>query len=127
MSSQQYLEMEIATASPQALVVKFYEAALRHCRAAAGHHDAGRVRERGESIQRALAIVGELQHALDHEAGGEIAHNLEALYLFVSDRLLEAHVQQKRAALDGAQEILSQLHGAWVEIATTGAGTAVER
>ena len=126
MSTAEYLEMEIATASPEALVVKFYEAALRHCRAAAGHHDAGRVRERGESIQRALAIVRELQNALDHEQGGEIAHNLEALYLFVSERLVEAHVQQERAALDGAQQILTELHGAWVEIAA-GSPAAVGR
>jgi len=63
-----------------------------------------------------LAVVAELRHALDHEAGGEISKNLEALYDFVSEQLLEASLQGSATPLEHAERILRELHGAWAEI-----------
>lgn len=127
MSGLQYRRMEVLTESPEGLVVKLYEAAIRHCRAAVEHHGGGRVAQRGHAISRALAIVAELQHCLDHERGGEIASNLDSLYLFVNDRLLEAHVARRPEAIDEAQRILCELHGAWAEVARrAGAGPTPE-
>jgi len=112
-----YREMEIRTASPEMLVVKMYEGAIRFALQAREHHEAGRVAERGRAISRALAVVGELQQSLDHEAGGEIAGNLEVLYVFVCDRLLEANVSSDMAPLDHAVGVLERLLSGWREIA----------
>ncbi len=117
MSVARYQRQEILTESPQGLIVKLYEAALRHCRAAETHHEEGRIAQRGSAISRALAIVAELRCALDHDRGGEIARNLDSLYVFVNDRLLEAHVERRPEAIGEARRILSELHGAWAEIA----------
>ena len=38
-----YQEMDIRTASPETLIVRLYERALRELRAARGHQEAGRV------------------------------------------------------------------------------------
>ena len=117
MSISRYRRQEILTETPQGLVVKLYEAALRHCRAAETHHREGRIAQRGSAISRALAIVAELRCALDHDKGGEIARNLDSLYVFVNDRLLEAHVARRPEAIGEAQQVLSELHGAWTEVA----------
>lgn len=112
-----YREMEIRTATPEMVIVKLYEGALRFIRAARAHQEAGHIAGRATSIAKALAIVNELQHSLNLERGGEIAHNLDALYFFVTDRLLEANLRGTVAPLDVATSILSTLNEAWVEIA----------
>lgn len=114
---ERYREMEISTATPEMVVVRLYEAAIRHGRAAVEHVDAGRIRERGMAISQALAIVGELRSSLDFERGGEIAHNLSRLYEFVSDRLLDANLQVRKQPIGEALSVLESLHGAWIEIA----------
>ncbi len=118
-----YTEMEIRTASPEMLVVKMYEGAIRFTRRARESHNAGRVAERGAAISRALAIVSELQNCLNFDQGGEISRNLESLYLFVTDRLLEANMRGRAEALEEALGVLGTLSEAWVEIARSPAGS----
>lgn len=112
-----YREMEIKTATPEMLIVKMYEGAMRFIRVAREAHMAGRVGDRGNAISRSLAIISELQQSLNMQAGGEIASNLDSLYMFITDRLLEANVRGRVEALDEVTDVLAELHGAWVEIA----------
>lgn len=112
-----YLEMRIRTASPIDLVVQMYDGALRQIELAREHFEAGRVRERAQAISRALAIVNELRSSLDFERGAEVARNLEALYVYATDRLLEANLRNERAALEAAAVALAPLREAWSELA----------
>lgn len=114
----QYRRMSIETASPEELVVRMYEGAIRYARAARDAHRAGDLGGRGRGLSRALAIVGELRGALDLERGGEIALNLRGLYGFVWDRLLEANLRGRVEAIDEAVDVLERLLGAWQEIAS---------
>ena len=111
-----YQEMAVRTASPMELVVRFYVKAIELCRRAAEHHEANRIEARAASISQALAVVAELRHALDHDRGGEISRNLEALYDFVLDQLLDASLQGSATPLEGAERVLRELHGAWAAI-----------
>ena len=108
--------MEIKTATPEMVVVKLYEGALRFIRQAKECQDAGQVAGRATAIAKALAIVGELQQSLNLEEGGEIARNLDSLYFYVTDRLLEANVRGTVQPLEEASGVLSTLNEAWVEI-----------
>ena len=109
--------MEIRTASPEMLIVKLYEGAMRFIRVARDAHGGNRLEERGNAISRTLAIIAELQQSLNMDAGGEISKNLDALYIFITDRLLEANVSGRVEALDEATKVLIELHAAWAEIA----------
>jgi flagellar protein FliS len=112
-----YLEMQVRTASPLALVVQLYDAALRQLEAARGHHEAGRVRERGAAISHAIAIVGELRSSLDFERGAELARHLDDLYAYASERLLEANRRGAPEALSAVAAVLAPLRSAWRELA----------
>ncbi len=123
-----YQQIEITTASPEMLVVKMYEGAIRFARRAADHHRSGEIKARGQALSRALAIVSELEHALDFEQGGEVARNLQSLYQFVNQRLVDANLQGDPKPIEEAVAILDRLLGAWQEIAKGAAGpTAVRR
>jgi len=109
--------MEIRTATPEMVIVKLYEGALRFIRSARSHQERGEIAARATAIDRALAIVNELQHSLDLQQGGEIARNLDALYFYVTDRLLQANLRACVDSMDEASGILSTLNEAWIEIA----------
>lgn len=111
-----YREMEIKTATPEMVIVKLYEGALRFIRVARSSQEAGQVAGRATAIRRALAIVAELQQSLKLEEGGDVARNLDALYAYVTDRLLEANARGTIVPLDEASGVLSTLNEAWIEI-----------
>ncbi len=117
MGFQRYQEMDISTASPETLVVKLYEGAMRNARHALVCHGEGRIADRGRALSKAMAIVSELASALDMERGGEIASSLDALYAFVNEQLLEANLRGEPRHIDDALRVLGILNEAWVEIA----------
>lgn len=114
---QRYREMGIRTESPVGLVVRMYEGALDQVRRAREQQRLGRAGERGAAVSRALAIVAELRQSLDLERGGDIAKNLDALYEFVSNRLLDGNLRGEEAPLGEALSVLETLRGAFAEIA----------
>jgi len=109
-----YRELEIEGSSPEVLVLRLYEAALRHCRAIREHIDAGRARDRSLAVSKALAIVGELQQVLDFERGGSIARELDRLYTFVSGRLVDAALSADAKAIDDVVRVLEPLWDGWL-------------
>ena len=112
-----YREVEIRTATPEMLIVKLYEGLQRFIRRAQKASVEDDYRIRAESISRAVAIVNELQQSLNMEVGGEIATNLDALYTYVTERLVTANVERNDAALQECLTVTKPLLDAWAQIA----------
>ena len=115
-----YQQMDITTATPESLVAKLFQGAIRHARNAREIGSEGSPADRGRSITKAVAIVGELRSSLDHERGGEIATNLERLYDFVIERLTEANLRRSGEPIDHALKVLDTLEEAFSELARRG-------
>lgn len=114
---KRYREMQIRTASPVALVVQMYDGAIQRIHQARELHGQGKISQRGAALSVALGVLAELRQALDHDQGGEIARNLDSLYLFVSERLVDFNLQGSVDACDEALRVLQPLRDAWAEIA----------
>ena len=111
------LETSVISASPHKLIVLLYDGALVAIKSAANHMAAGRIAEKGEAIGKALEIINTgLRASLDKKGGGEIAANLDALYVYMAQRLLTASVQNKTAMLEEVQTLLADLRDAWTQI-----------
>ena len=93
------------------------DGALMRVAAARGQIERGEVAAKAESLSRALAIVEALRLALDHERGGEIAHNLENLYDYVSLRITQANLRTAVQPLEEAASLLNEVRLAWAVIA----------
>jgi flagellar protein FliS len=105
-------------ASPHRLIVMLYQGARQAIAQARMHLQQGNVPARGEAIGKAIQIVESgLQQSLNVEAGGEIAERLDALYGYMSRRLLEANVKQSEAMLVEVDGLLATLEEAWIGIA----------
>ena len=115
------LETSVAAASPARLVVMLYDGALGAIADARRHQAAGKVALRGRSLGHAMAIVREgLRASLDTSRGGEIAHQLSDLYLFIELRLFTANSTGADKPLAEAAALLADLREAWVTLAENG-------
>jgi flagellar protein FliS len=111
------LETSVISASPHKLIVLLYDGALAAIKSAASHMAAGNIAEKGAAISKALDIINNgLRASLDKKAGGEIASNLDSLYVYMTERLLTANLQNKLPLLDEVQTLLADLRDAWTQI-----------
>ncbi|MGJ9418150.1 flagellar export chaperone FliS [Massilia sp. CMS3.1] len=111
------METSVMSASPHKLIVLLYDGALAAIKSAASHMAAGNIVEKGAAVSKALDIINNgLRASLDKKAGGEIARNLDALYVYMTERLLTASLQNKTSLLEEVQTLLVDLRDAWSQI-----------
>ena len=114
-----YKETQIKTATPGKLILMMYDGAIKNLNQAL--QDLDNEHRRYDSISNSLIkaqdIIAELMISLDFERGGEIAKNLFGLYVFMNRRLLDGNIKKDRAPLEEVRTLLTELRGAWAEIA----------
>jgi flagellar protein FliS len=115
--SQTAVQTGIESASPHRLVQMLMEGALAKIAVAKGHMERAEIREKGEQIGCAISILEGLKTSLDHDKGGEIARNLEDLYMYMERRLIEANRGNDTSLLDEVSDLLEQIKEAWEAIA----------
>lgn len=109
----------VAYASPHRLIQMLMEGALERIAVAKGCIQRQDIAAKGEQIGKAVDIIGGLREGLNHEAGGEIAANLDALYDYLQRRLLEANLHSDIATLDEVADLLRPIKEAWDAIGGT--------
>jgi len=111
------LETGVASASPLKLIIMLYDGALAALLGAKANMAAGNIAAKGSAISKAITIIDNgLRASLDKSAGGEIADNLDALYDYMSRRLLQANLKNDVAIVEEIHGLLADLRGAWVSI-----------
>jgi len=118
-----YLEGRVLTADPMELIRMLYEHALRLVEDARFSLAHGDIAARSKSISRTIAILSELDGALDHEVGGSISRNLAELYHYMRQRLLTANFNQEDAPLAEVETLLKTLGEAWKGIQPAGSAS----
>lgn len=114
------IETGVLAASPHKLIVMLFDGALVAISNALASMRNGQIGEKGKSISKAIMIIDSgLRAALDKKAGGEIAEGLDALYEYMSARLLQANLKNEPEILEEVQRLLTELRDAWNAIADT--------
>jgi flagellar protein FliS len=117
-----YRQVFVDSAPPTRILDELYGALLQDCESAAERIGAGDRAGKGRHISRALAIVGELEAALDRQAAPELAQNLAALYSFARARLFAANVAMDAKPLGEVVRVLGPLRDAFAQAARQAAG-----
>ncbi len=113
----QYKNNHILNASPEQILIMLYDGAIRFCRQAMQAMEENRMVDKAQNISKAMAIVCEFGNTLDHEVGGKIAEDLDALYHFMTRELARANRENDRKALETVEDLLSGLRETWAEAA----------
>ena len=99
------------------MLLDLYEGAIRFVGFAEKVLEARNIAKKGEYISRAIAIIGELDNALDRKTGGEIVRNLSGLYEYMIRRLTEANRASNALALREVRRLLEDLLDTWKQAA----------
>jgi flagellar secretion chaperone FliS len=111
-----YKESSIMTAPPERLIVMLYDGAKRFLAQAAASMRQGDVAHSNDRLQRAEAIISELNTTLDMSAG-DIAHRLRAIYLFSRRHLSEARLERDPQKIETVSRLLGELRDSWAQLA----------
>lgn len=112
---QNYFQNQVQTASPEQLLIMFYDGALRFLRQARQARENGDRIEKLEKTSRVVAILTELSNTLDFEQGGEIAENLDGLYWYMIRELTQANTRDDAEPMNIAENILEDLRDGWIQ------------
>jgi len=115
-----YQRTDVLTSEPKRLVLMCYDAAIRNLKIAKEKYLSGEYEAKGLAVQKTQDIIGELSCSLDFEKGGQIARNLQAVYNYMTRRLLLADSKRDLKGFDEVAGMLEELKGTWEAICDGG-------
>lgn len=115
MGYNQYKKTSVQSASREKLLLMLYEGAIKFTKMAIIATEKKDIPGRCENITRAYDIVLELTNTLDFNVGGEVAQNLEQLYMYITDELTRANITGNADHLKNVLKILETLYSGWRE------------
>ncbi len=117
---------QVMAADPVTLVAMLYDKAVLSLKAAVQAIHKDEIEVRWKNSHRAQEIINHLFTTVDLEKGGEIASNLEALYAYMLQRLLDVDVKNDARAAEEVIELLEPLRASWSELARTSADIKID-
>lgn len=111
-----YRESAVLSAPPELLVVMLYDGARRFLYQAGVAMGAGQIELTNRKLIKAENIIQHLRDALDFEQG-EIASNLESIYVFCLRQLRQVRFQRDPRTLEHVSALLGDLREAFATIA----------
>ena len=115
-----YQQAQVGTADRGRLLLLMFDGGLKFLGQARASLDANDIGRFGYHLGRAQSVIAELLHTLDHAAGGQIAANLERLYQFMLEHLVEANRKKSMRHLDEVARLLDIVASGFREILRDG-------
>ncbi len=111
------VETGIESADPHKLILMLFEGAQEALAKAKMHMHHNEIAEKGQMLSKAIMIIDHgLKASLDMNAGGDLAIKLQALYDYMTHRLVVANIQGNLEIVNEVNKLLSELHDAWKDI-----------
>ncbi|WP_217184129.1 flagellar export chaperone FliS [Streptomyces sp. AC495_CC817] len=115
-AKQQYLEQQVASASPARLLTLLYDRLLVDIDRAAAAQEASDWTAAAGHLTHAQQIVAELASSLTDAWDG--AAELRSIYTYLTGRLIAANISRDREATGECRELVAPLRDAWHQAAT---------
>ena len=106
----------VESADPHGLITLLMDGALERMVKARAHMQRGETAAKGEAISRCIEILGGLRDSLDPKADPAMVGRLDALYDYMSRRLLQANLRDDTTLIDEVSQLLQQVRDSWVQI-----------
>lgn len=110
---QKYKTTAVQSASKEAVLLMLYEAAIKFTRLGIKAAEEKKIADRCHNIGRAYDIIMELNNTLDHKVGGDVAVQLEQLYMFMMEQYTKANISGSAEPLKSNVKILENLYEGW--------------
>ncbi len=110
----QYNNSKVLTASPAELTLMLYEGAIKFCNIAIVAVEQKDIPKAHTNIVKTQRIVDYLRQTLDMKY--PVAQDFENIYVYLSQRLVEANIKKDKAILEEANEHLRSVRDTWKEV-----------
>ena len=110
------LKTRLASADPFEVTQMLMEGALESMKIAKINIQNNDLENKSKFIAKATSIIDSLRLSLNHNVGGELSSNLESLYVYMSDSLLESSINNDIAKIEEVVDLLSDIKAAWDKI-----------
>lgn len=110
-----YHKTAVGTASKEKILLMLYEGCIRNLKKCKLAMENKQWAEKGMHLGKAQDIINELSNSLNFEVGGDIAKQLEALYIYLFDQTTKANIENDPAKIGHCIKILETLYEGWRE------------
>ncbi len=110
-----YTQSKVLGGSPVEMIIMLYDGAIEYLNKAATGITMRNLQVKIKYIDRALAIIQELDRSLNMDAGGEVAVNLRDLYSHMMMELLLANIKNDGEKLMHICGLMKNLREGWIE------------
>ena len=108
-----YRQFSVQGASPLGLVVMLYDGAIASMQRAITAMEANHISEKCSHLNRALAIIAQLEGTLNFERGGEVAQTLKRFYDYSRTQALKANLENSPEILRALVRHFASVREAW--------------
>ncbi|MDI6601797.1 MAG: flagellar export chaperone FliS [Thermoanaerobacteraceae bacterium] len=109
----EYMNNTVLTSTPEELILMLYDGCIKFINRAIMSIDDKNWTEANSNILRAEDIITELRVSLDMRY--EISRNLDSLYEFFMDVLVQANISKDKEKLMQILPLIKDLRGTWAE------------
>ncbi len=114
--SKAYQKAAVNTLDQRKMIVLLYDGAIKFLSIAVNKLASGDGYESHVNMMRGKSIIAELLASLDMDRGGDIALNLQRLYAYMFNELIEANLERDVERIKQVVEMLKQLRDAWKDM-----------
>lgn len=115
-----YHKTNIETASKEKILLMLYEACIRNFKRCKLAMEQKNLAEKGVMLGKAQDIVVELTNSLNFDVGGDLAKQLESLYVYIFDTSTEGNIENDPNKIQSCINILETLYAGWKEAVEKG-------
>ncbi len=105
-----------ASTTPLDLIILLYDGAIDYLKKALFYINQGDNSQKIRYLSKVMAIVEELLSSLDMEEGGEVAENLQNLYVYILKETTIANAKNDVKKVKHIEILLKELRTAWRRI-----------
>ena len=110
----QYNNSKVLTASPAELTLMLYDGTVRFCNIAILAIEQKDIEKAHNNIMKTQRIIDHLRQTLDFKY--PVAQDFERMYVYISQRLLEANIKKDKEILEEVNTHLRAIRDNWKEV-----------
>ncbi|GAA0815520.1 flagellar export chaperone FliS [Colwellia sp. D2M02] len=107
---------QMAGAEPYQIIQMLMAGVMDSLALAKGCVERGDFEQKSRNISKASSIIVALRSSLDFKVESEVPNNLNALYEYMTDRLVDASIDKDTIAIEEVANLFREIKSAWDEI-----------
>lgn len=112
-SSKAYKAASVTTQDQGTLILMLYDGGIRFCKTALLKLQKKDLEGVHMNLIKAKNIVSELLSSLNSEQAGEVGRNLQQLYVYIFNKLIDSNIQKDEESISEVIQLMIEMREGW--------------